>query len=59
VLDRYRAECATVGREVEVHLPDGEVFTGRAESVDERGRLVVAGRSVGAGDVVHVRPGVT
>jgi BirA family transcriptional regulator, biotin operon repressor / biotin---[acetyl-CoA-carboxylase] ligase len=59
VLERYRTACATVGREVEVHLPDGEVFTGPAESVDERGRLVVAGRAVGAGDVVHVRPGVT
>jgi BirA family biotin operon repressor/biotin-[acetyl-CoA-carboxylase] ligase len=56
VLDRYRAECSTVGREVEVHLPDGEIFAGTAEAVDERGRLVVAGRAVGAGDVVHVRP---
>jgi BirA family biotin operon repressor/biotin-[acetyl-CoA-carboxylase] ligase len=59
VLARYRAECATVGRVVEVQLPDGEVFTGQAEAIDDRGRLVVAGRAVGAGDVVHVRPAVT
>jgi BirA family biotin operon repressor/biotin-[acetyl-CoA-carboxylase] ligase len=59
VLGRYRTACSTVGRDVEVHLPDGEVFTGRAEDVDGRGRLVVDGRAVGAGDVVHVRSGVT
>jgi BirA family biotin operon repressor/biotin-[acetyl-CoA-carboxylase] ligase len=59
VLARYRTACSTVGRDVEVHLPDGEVFTGRAEDVDGRGRLVVDGRAVGAGDVVHVRSGVT
>jgi BirA family biotin operon repressor/biotin-[acetyl-CoA-carboxylase] ligase len=59
VLDRYRGACTTIGRHVEVHLPDGEVFTDRAEDVDDRGRLVVGGRAVGAGDVVHVRPDVT
>lgn len=59
VLDRYRGACTTVGRHVEVHLPDGEVFRGRAENIDERGRLVVDGHAVGAGDVVHVRPDVT
>lgn len=56
VLSRYRAACSTLGQDVEVHLPDGEVLTGRADDVDVHGRLVVAGRAVGAGDVVHVRP---
>jgi BirA family biotin operon repressor/biotin-[acetyl-CoA-carboxylase] ligase len=56
VLERYRSECDTLGREVEVHLPDGERFTGTATSLDRSGRLVVDGRAVGAGDVVHVRP---
>jgi BirA family biotin operon repressor/biotin-[acetyl-CoA-carboxylase] ligase len=56
VLARYRAACTTIGRDVEVHLPDGELFIGRAGAVDDRGRLVVDGRAVGAGDVVHVRP---
>ncbi|MGO4255807.1 biotin--[acetyl-CoA-carboxylase] ligase [Marmoricola sp. RAF53] len=55
VLDRYRAACSTVGRTVRVDLPDGTSFTGAAEAVDDRGRLVVDGRVVGAGDVVHVR----
>lgn len=56
LLSRYRAACSTLGKDVEVHLPDGEVLTGRADDVDAHGRLVVAGRAVGAGDVVHVRP---
>jgi BirA family biotin operon repressor/biotin-[acetyl-CoA-carboxylase] ligase len=55
LLARYRSACATVGRDVEVHLPDGEVLRGRAEDVDTHGRLVVEGHAVGAGDVVHVR----
>lgn len=59
VLATYRAACTTLGREVEVHLPGGELFRGRAEDVDPHGRLLVDGRAVGAGDVVHVRPGVT
>jgi BirA family transcriptional regulator, biotin operon repressor / biotin---[acetyl-CoA-carboxylase] ligase len=59
LLGRYRDACTTIGRQVEVHLPDGQVFRARAEDVDEHGRLVVGGRAVGAGDVVHVRPDVT
>ncbi len=56
VLERYRSECDTVGREVEAQLPDGERLVGTASAVDRHGRLVVAGRAIGAGDVVHVRP---
>ncbi|MFL6157387.1 MAG: biotin--[acetyl-CoA-carboxylase] ligase [Marmoricola sp.] len=56
VLERYRTECDTVGREVSVSLPDGEVFTGTATGLDRNGRLIVSDRAVGAGDVVHVRP---
>jgi len=59
VLEEYRAACTTTGRHVEVHLPDGTVLTGVADDVDDLGRLVVDGTAVGAGDVVHVRPGVT
>jgi BirA family biotin operon repressor/biotin-[acetyl-CoA-carboxylase] ligase len=59
VLEQYRGACTTIGRHVEVHLPDGTVLTGLAEDVDAHGRLVVDGTAVGAGDVVHVRPGVT
>ena len=55
----YAAACDTVGREVRVDLPTGDVLTGRATGIDAAGRLLVQGPAgetvVGAGDVVHVR----
>lgn len=59
--ESYTRVCGTVGREVEVSLPDGSLLLGRARGIDEHGRLVVAPTAgpevaVGAGDVVHVRP---
>lgn len=55
----YEAACATLGREVDVHLPDGSVVRRRAEGVDEGGRIRVTGSegsvTVSAGDVHHVR----
>lgn len=52
----YADACATLGREVDVSLPDGRVLRGTAERVDGDGRLVVDGQAVAAGDVVHLRP---
>ena len=54
VLTRYRSRCATLGRRVRVELP-AETLEGVAEEVDEAGRLVVDGRRINAGDVVHLR----
>ena len=54
VLARYRSRCATIGRRVRVELPGGAV-EGMAEAVDDEGRLVVDGRKITAGDVVHLR----
>jgi BirA family biotin operon repressor/biotin-[acetyl-CoA-carboxylase] ligase len=55
----YLGTSATVGSEVRVGLPSGEVLTGTAVDVDDLGRLVVRTASgettVTAGDVVHVR----
>jgi BirA family transcriptional regulator, biotin operon repressor / biotin---[acetyl-CoA-carboxylase] ligase len=51
----YTEACVTLGREVRVELPGGEVRTGTARDVDAGGRLVVDDFAVGAGDVVHVR----
>ena len=53
VLGRYRALCSTLGRRVRVELL-GSVFEGVAEDVDDQGRLVVDGRGIAAGDVVHL-----
>lgn len=55
----YAALCDTLGREVQIQQPSGEL-TGVAIGIDPMGRLVVrtpAGEEhVAAGDVVHVRP---
>lgn len=51
----YRRRCTTLGREVRVELPGGPPVAGVAEDVDASGRLLVGGRAVSAGDVLHVR----
>jgi BirA family biotin operon repressor/biotin-[acetyl-CoA-carboxylase] ligase len=57
----YREACSTLGREVRADLPGGDTVTGTAVDVDDEGRLHVDDGSrvhvLGAGDVVHVRPG--
>ncbi|GHE33716.1 biotin--[acetyl-CoA-carboxylase] ligase [Streptosporangium violaceochromogenes] len=58
--EAYLRAGATVGREVRVELPGERVLTGLAVGVDDSGHLLVdaQGRrhTLGAGDVVHVRP---
>jgi len=51
----YVSACGTVGMNVSVSLPDGSTLTGPATDVDTHGRLIVDGRPVTAGDVIHVR----
>ncbi len=57
----YARACSTVGRRVRVSLPTGAVLVGQAVGVDRDGRLRVDDghrvHTLGAGDVVHVRPG--
>ncbi len=55
LMTAYRAACSTTGRRVRVELPGGDSFEGEATAVDDDGRLVVDGRAVGAGDVIHLR----
>ncbi|TXS35153.1 biotin--[acetyl-CoA-carboxylase] ligase, partial [Streptomyces sp. t39] len=57
----YAAGCATLGRSVRAELPGGTSATGEAVAIDGDGRLVIARpdgarTTVGAGDVVHLRP---
>lgn len=60
VRSAYREACTTIGRQVDVHRPDGSVETVTATGVDDEGRLVVHGPegsdTVAAGDVQHIRP---
>ena len=60
VLEGVSSLCTTIGSDVSVSLPDGEVLFGRALRIDREGRLVVEQEgefesTVSAGDVVHVR----
>ena len=56
----YRDACATIGQQVRVSGTDAAVLVGRAVDIDPGGRLrlEVDGqeRSIGAGDVEHLRP---
>lgn len=60
LLASYRTRCATLGQQVEVSVPSGEVVEGRAVDLGQDGSLVVEGAAgpvtIAAGDVVHVRP---
>jgi BirA family biotin operon repressor/biotin-[acetyl-CoA-carboxylase] ligase len=55
----YRSCCLTIGLDVDVHQPDGQVARGTATGVDDTGRLLVVDggsiRAHAAGDIVHVR----
>jgi BirA family biotin operon repressor/biotin-[acetyl-CoA-carboxylase] ligase len=56
----YTSLCATLGRQVRVEMPGDRVLGGRADGVDEDGRLLVSGPPggpvpVAAGDIVHLR----
>ena len=55
VLARYRERCTTLGRRVRIEVPGGAV-EGVAGDVDDQGRLLLDGRPIAAGDVVHLRP---
>lgn len=56
VLERWRELSDTLGRRVRVELGAGAV-TGIAEALRSDGALIVAGRPVTVGDVVHLREG--
>lgn len=54
LLDHWRRLSDTLGRRVRVELPDG-FFEGLAEDVAPDGALIVDGRPVHVGDIVHLR----
>jgi BirA family biotin operon repressor/biotin-[acetyl-CoA-carboxylase] ligase len=53
VLDRWRALTDTIGRLVRVELPDRS-YEGVASDIASDGALIVDGRPVHAGDIVHL-----
>ena len=55
LLRDYRAVCSSVGQEVRLETPSGDV-TGHVDGIGEDGRIMVAGEYYSAGDVTHLRP---
>ncbi|WIM68243.1 biotin--[acetyl-CoA-carboxylase] ligase [Corynebacterium breve] len=56
-LDAYRAVCSTIGQNVRLIAPGGDVY-GVAEDVSPTGEIIVDGTPYSAGDVTHLRPQV-
>jgi BirA family biotin operon repressor/biotin-[acetyl-CoA-carboxylase] ligase len=55
-LAQYRAASVTIGRDVEVTLPGGEVIKSRAIDISNTGGLMLEnGSEITVGDVVHLR----
>ena len=55
-IEQYRQVSSTLGKEVEVHLPSGEILNSRAMGINEMGELQLAsGARVNVGDVIHLR----
>ena len=53
VLARWRQLSETLGRRVRVELP-GRSFEGTAEDIDSHGGLIVDGKLVSAGSLIHL-----
>ncbi len=56
VLEQYRNVSSTLGKEVEAHLPSGEILRSQAVGISDTGELQLAsGARVHVGDVIHLR----
>ena len=51
----YRKVCSSIGQEVRLEAPAGDVI-GTVEGVADDGRINVGGEYYSAGDVIHLRP---
>ena len=55
-VEQYRQASSTLGKEVEVHLPSGQILKSLAVGISEIGELQLAdGSRVNVGDVIHLR----
>ena len=53
--NNYRSACKTIGKEVRLTLPNGEVIEERALGISDDGSLLLSTREVTVGDIVHLR----
>jgi BirA family transcriptional regulator, biotin operon repressor / biotin---[acetyl-CoA-carboxylase] ligase len=55
-LAQYRSASVTIGKDVEVTLPGGEVIRSKAVDISNAGALLLEdGSEVTVGDVIHLR----
>lgn len=52
---QYEQLCETIGHEVEVTSPSGEITRGLASGINQNGELLVGSKSINVGDVRHLR----
>ena len=55
LIESYRFHCATIGARVNVALPGGTEIVDDVTGVADDGALLIAGRTVAARDVIHLR----
>jgi len=53
--ENYLASCSTIGKLVQISLPNGETIEDIAVGIDVNGALQLKSRTVNAGDVIHLR----
>ena len=51
----YREKCATIGKTVQVTLPNGEIIEDVAVGISDTGSLLLNSREISVGDIVHLR----
>jgi BirA family biotin operon repressor/biotin-[acetyl-CoA-carboxylase] ligase len=55
-MEQYRQVSSTLGKEIEIHLPSGEILRSQAIGISDAGELQLAsGARVNVGDVIHLR----
>jgi len=55
LIEAYRFRCATIGARVQLSLPGGSQIVDDVTGVGDDGSLLLAGRVLTAGDVIHLR----
>jgi biotin-(acetyl-CoA carboxylase) ligase len=51
----YRERCSTIGKNVQVTMPNGEKIEDLAIGISEDGSLLLKSREISVGDIIHLR----
>ena len=53
--NEYREKCTTIGKTVQVTLPNGDIIEDLAVGISDSGALLLNSREITVGDIVHLR----